>query len=186
MCSGQRRDRKAGEPRTSRFTLGLPPSHIGRTKSDINRVTAGWRSKPGRCRMLCLLSKMVLPPQDHPAWAPHPLCLAYEALNQCLRKTTAVAEPSTHIRRRPWKGSGTSCYHRAASVEPCRGRGERGQRATHCSAALQNHLHTEIKVTARAERGCCCSHSRDPSLSPPRLPWGITPAVCLCGLDSGG
>lgn len=64
---------------------------------------------------------------------PHLLCLAYEALNQCLLKTTAVAEPSTHIRRRPWKGSGTSCYHRAASVEPC---GEKGQRATHCSAAL--------------------------------------------------
>lgn len=186
MCSGQRRDRKAGEPRTSRFTLGLPPIHIGRTKSDINRVTAGWRSKPGDAECSACCPRWSCPLRITLPGLPHPLCLAYEALNQCLRKTTAVAEPSTHIRRRPWKGSGTSCYHRAASVEPCRGRGERGQRATHCSAALQNHLHTEIKVTARAERGCCCSHSRDPSLSPPRLPWGITPAVCLCGLDSGG
>lgn len=131
MCSGQRRDRKAGEPRTSRLTLGLPPIHIGRTKARYKQSHC-WLRKGSLCLGILI----------HSALGPG-TCLAYEALNQCLLKTIAVAEPSTHIRRRPWKGSGTSCYHRAASVEPCGGGWGDTQKATHCSAVLQkNHLHT--------------------------------------------
>lgn len=52
---------------------------------------------------------------------------------KCFLRTTAVMEACTHIHRRLWKGSGTSCYHRAVSAEPC----NREERAAHSLAALQ-------------------------------------------------
>lgn len=85
----------------------------------------------------------------HSALGTRNSCLAHEVPSKCLLKITAVIETCTHIHRRLWRGSGTSCYHRAVSVEPCRrgrGRGrekeeegEGEQRVTRCLAVRQRN-----------------------------------------------
>lgn len=159
MCSGQRRDREVGGTKDF-WAYSQPASHSYR-KNKGQMWTVSLLDGEGNTQEMpsTLLAFHLSPVPSKECLLQAPLStlpwalgtgLGHKALGKCFLKTTAGMGTCTHIHRRLWKGSGTSCYHRVVSVGPCRRKGE--QRDINSLATLQrNHLQAtqQIKVSSQ-------------------------------------
>lgn len=101
---------------------------------------------------------------------PHPLCLAYEALSQCLLKTIAVAEPVLTSVESPGKDLVLHVITEQLQWSPEEGEGTEGHTLLSC-AAEEPSLSTQRSKLLSGWREAAAA----PTHTPPRLPWGSRP-----------